>query len=283
MDRMRRETFNLEKQLPSVHLDSLEKYSQIAKHLIPQGNPELLRPILRHPDLRSSNIFVSDIFEITSLIDWQNSTIQPLFLHSSIPGDLDNSRDPVSRSLDPPSLPLLTDDMEVGERSQELDVFARRQLHHLYMTETAKKNPLHFGALSHPFSFGRRKIFRLSSAPWEGDNIPLRSSLIFVKRNWQAISGKSDFACPINFTPGEEQECLRLDELEQEADEQLESSKAMLGLGPEGWVSNERYASVQAAIARIKALCLEEAESEVERRVIREHWVFDDMDEDEYL
>lgn len=173
--------------------------------------------------------------------------------------------------------------MEEGERSQELETFAKRQLHYLYMTETAKKNPLHFDALSYPFSIGRRKIFRLSSAPWEGDNIPLRSSLVFVNQNWKAISGRSDFACPIDFTLEEEKDCLRLDELEQEADEQLQSSKAMLGLGPEGWVSNERYESVQAAIPRIKAMCLEEAESENEKKVIRDHWVYDDMDEDEYL
>lgn len=91
MDRMRRETFNLEKQLPSVHLDSLQKYIQIAKHLIPQGDQGLLRPVLRHADHRPGNIFVSDKFEITSLIDWQNSTILPLFLHSGVPNDVDNS------------------------------------------------------------------------------------------------------------------------------------------------------------------------------------------------
>lgn len=283
MDRMRRETFDLEKQLPSVHLDSLQKYMQIAKHLIPQSDPRLLRSVLRHPNLRPGNIFLSDKFEITSLIDWQNSTILPLFLHSRVPNDVDNSSDPVSRALDPPSLPPATDDMEESERLQQLGIFAKRQLHYLYMTETAKRNPLHFEALSHPFTIGRRKSFGLSSAPWEGDNIPLRASLMFAKQNWQAMSADPDIPCPINFAPEEELECLRLDKLEQEADEQLKSSKAMLGLGPEGCVSNERYESVQAAIARIRAMCFDEAESGVERNAIRDHWVFDDMDEDEYL
>jgi aminoglycoside phosphotransferase (APT) family kinase protein len=84
MDRMRRETFYLEKQQPSVHQDSLQKYLQVSKHLMPQVNSKLLRPIIRHPDLRPSNIFVSDDFEITSLIDWQSSVILPLCLQSGI-------------------------------------------------------------------------------------------------------------------------------------------------------------------------------------------------------
>jgi hypothetical protein len=284
MDRMRRETFNLEKQLPSVHLDSLQKYSQISKHLVPHGDPNLLRPTIRHPDLRPSNIFVSDDFEITSLIGWQHSAILPLFLQSGIPNDLDNSRDSVSRALKTPALPREIAELNEDLESQQLQLFAKRQLHHFYITETADKNPQHFDALSYPFSIGRRKISQLSSAPWQGDNIPLRSSLIFVKQNWQHICSPSDTPCLITFEGDEEEhECFRLDELEQGAEEQLEASKEMLGLGPEGWVSHENYEAAQAAIATMKTMCLEQAESELERTAVRDHWVFDDMDEDEYL
>jgi hypothetical protein len=74
-----------------------------------------------------------------------------------------------------------------------------------------------------------------------------------------------------------------LDELEQDAEEQLRASEAMLGLGPEGWVSHDNYEPAQAAIARMKKMCLEQAESEYEKTVIRDHRVYDDMDEDEYL
>lgn len=280
---MRRETFDLEKQSPSVHLDSLQKYLQIFEHLIPQGEPALLRPTLRHPDLRPSNIFVSDNFEITSLIDWQNSIILPLYLQSGIPKDLDNSMDFISRDLQPPSLPQGVSELAEDERLQQLETLAKRQLHHFYMIETGENNPAHLDAMSYPFSIGRRKIFELSSAPWQGDNIPLRSSLIFVKQNWENFCGSSNIRCPITFTDEEESECLRLDELEHGAEEQLEASKAMLGLGPEGWVSHDNYEASQAAISRMKAMCLEQADSEIEKTAIKDHWVYDDMDEDEYL
>ena len=282
MDRMRREIFNLEKQLPSIHLDSLQKYMQISKHLVPQCDSKLLRPTIRHPDLRASNIFVSDDFEITSIIDWQHSAILPLYLQSGIPAELDNSRDPVSRALEVPSLPQDIGELDADEKLQQLEIFVKRQLHHFYMTETADKNSLHFEALSDPFSIGRRKIFELSSAPWEGDNIPLRSSLLFVKQNWPDICMPSDAPCPIDFTDEEEVECLRLDELEQGADEQLEASKEMLNLGPEGWVSHSDYEATQAAISRMKVICLEQADTDVARSAVEDHWVYDDMDEDDY-
>ncbi|GAB7330665.1 hypothetical protein MBLNU13_g02232t1 [Cladosporium sp. NU13] len=98
MDRMRREICNLEKQITAVHLDSLQKYSQISKHLVMQADSKLLRLIIRHPDLRPSNIFVSADFEIASLNDWQSSIVLPLYLQSGIPTDLDNSRDSASTS-----------------------------------------------------------------------------------------------------------------------------------------------------------------------------------------
>lgn len=278
---MQRETFNLEKQLPSVHLDSLRKYLQISSKLIPDGE-ELTRPVIRHPDLRPSNIFVSDDYEITSLIDWQNALVLPLFLQSGIP-DLDNSVDLASNFLETPKLPDDLSALDEDSRLEQLELFHKRLLCHFYMTETSKNNPIHYEALTFPFSTGRRKVYNLSCAPWQGDNIPLRSSLVFIKQQWPQISARSDVPCPITFTEEEERECFRLDELERKAAEQLEGSMEMLGLGPEGWVSNNNYEAAKEAIARMKKICQEEAETESEKIAIRDHWVYDDLDEEEYL
>ena len=57
----------------------------------------------------------------------------------------------------------------------------------------------------------------------------------------------------------------------------------MLGLGPEGWVSNDDYEGAMEAIAQMKAMCLDEASTEIEIAAVRDHWIYDDMDEDEYL
>ncbi|EDN06435.1 predicted protein [Histoplasma mississippiense (nom. inval.)] len=61
---------------PQSHLEliaNLEKYLQIAPHLIPRDCPALHRPVIRHPDLQPNNIFVSNELEIKGLIDWQHS------------------------------------------------------------------------------------------------------------------------------------------------------------------------------------------------------------------
>ncbi|RMZ82994.1 hypothetical protein DV737_g1818, partial [Chaetothyriales sp. CBS 132003] len=282
-NRMQREIFNLEKQQPSVHVDSLRKYLQISSSLIPEGSRELIRPILRHPDLRPSNIFVSDDYEITSLIDWQSTTALPLFLHTGIPDNLDNSVDPVSRSLETPRMPDGLSASDEDSRLEQLELFHKRHLHYLYITETSKRNRIHYEALTLPFSVGRRKLYDLSSAPWQGDNIPLRSSLMFMRQQWLQIAARPDVPCPIAFAEEEEQACFRLDELEREVAEQLRGSMEMLGLGPEGWVSSDNYEAAKEAIGRMKEMCLEQAETECEKTAIKDHWVYDDMDEDEYL
>lgn len=243
----------------------------------------MLLPTLRHPDLRPVNIFVSPDFTITAIIDWQHSVILPALLNSGIPDDLNNSRDPVSQTLGAPRLPTNMESMTEDEQAEQLAIFRERELHYEYVTRTAEKNPDHFNALRYPYSTGRRKLFHLASAPWQGDNIPLRSTLIFFKQRWDKFSTNPDVPCPILFSEAEEEECLRLDDSEREAEEQMRDTKEMLGVGPEGWVPNDHYEAAKEAVMEMKKLALERAETQTDRIAVSEHWVFDDMDEDEYL
>jgi hypothetical protein len=100
---MYREIFGLEKQLPSTHLDSLQKYLQTSSRLNPRGE-EHNRPVIRHPDLRPRNIFVSDDFE---------------------------------------SLPDNSSALDEDNRQAQLELFHKRKLHHFYMTETSRHNLTH--------------------------------------------------------------------------------------------------------------------------------------------
>lgn len=240
---------------------------------------ELSRPALGHPDLRPSNVFVSKDLQITSLTDWQHANILPLYLQCGIPDDLDNTKDPVSRSLDKPELPPNFNGLTDEEQYRELGLLRKRQLHYFYITETASKNKTHFDALTYPLVIGRKEVFNLASAPWQGDNVALQSSLIFIKQNWESFS---DLPCPIAFTEEEESERLRLDDLEQVSAVAWQEIHDELGIGPDGWVANERYEDVKRTVKELKKDSLEEAETEFDRRVIREHWLYDDMDEDEY-
>ncbi|GIZ44690.1 hypothetical protein CKM354_000788100 [Cercospora kikuchii] len=283
-DRIRRETFNLEPQSPATHIDSLEKYLSITEHILPRDdNNNSLLPTLRHPDLRPANIFESPDFAITSIIDWQHSVVFPALLNAGVPEDLNNSRDPVSKALETPRLPTNLESMTEDEQAEQLAILRERELHYEYITQTAERNPLHFEALRYPYSTGRRKLFNLASAPWQGDNIPLRSTLVFLKQHWEKFSNAPGARCPMSFSEAEEEECLRLDDSEREAEEQMKETKELLGIGPEGWVPNDHHEAAKEAVVKMKKLALECAETEMDRIAVSEHWVFDDRDEDEYL
>ena len=165
----------------------------------------------------------------------------------------------------------------------------RRQLHYFYVAATAKLNPVHYDALTHDFSTLRRKLFDHASSPWEGDNVTLKADLIELAENWSKITASSSnenddvkSLCPISFSEDEVKECLRMNAAQVEADEQLQACRDAIGIGPEGWVPLDQYDEVKQRESKLKADALEAAESEQERLMLCEHWIFDDFDEDEY-
>jgi len=289
--RLRRETYDYKKQSPSVHVENLEKYLQIASYLIPNDNPALCRPTIRHPDFQPNNILVSEDLEITGVIDWQHCVILPLFLQCGIPNSFQNYGDTVSESLVPPELPPDFDGLSEREKYEQVQVLRRRQLHYFYVANTEMMNPLHYDALSYEHSVTRRKIFDHASSPWEGDNVTLKADLIHLVKNWTDVTANSAASmdessrpsCPILFTEDEMSECLRLNAEQIESDEQLQACRDAIGVGSEGWVPLELYDETKQRENKLRADALEAAESEEERAMLREHWVFGDFDEEEYL
>ena len=66
-ERMYREFRNYNKADPTEHITSLKHYIQVALFLILKDR-ESHRPIIRHPDLHTPNIFVSDGFKIVGIL-----------------------------------------------------------------------------------------------------------------------------------------------------------------------------------------------------------------------
>ncbi|KAF1960978.1 hypothetical protein CC80DRAFT_523199 [Byssothecium circinans] len=287
--RLHREIFNYQKQSPSEHLENLNKYLRVAPHLIPSGNDALIRPTLRHPDLQPNNVFISDDFEITGLIDWQHCVILPLYLQCGIPNSFQNYGDSVSESLVTPELPPNFDELGEREQLEQVLLLQKRQLHYLYVAMSAKFNETHYDALAHDFGILRRKLFVHASNPWEGDNVTLKADLIHLTQHWSEIatvtsssSGNTIPPCPISFTEDEVKECLRLQAAQSEVDDLLQTCRDIVGVGTEGWVPLELYDEIKQREIKLKADSLEGAETEEERTRTLEHWIFDDFDEEEY-
>ncbi|KAE8356297.1 kinase-like domain-containing protein [Aspergillus coremiiformis] len=281
--RLRREIYNYQVQSHLEHIDTLEKYLQIAPHLIPRDEPALHRPVVRHPDLQPNNIFVSDELEITGLIDWQHSVVLPFFLQCGIPGSLQNYGDNISASLQTPTLPRNFDDLEEIEQLQQAELFRRRQLHYLYVKMTADMCPEHYNALTHDFSMLRRRLFHHASDPWEGDNVTLKADLVNLSRKWTEVTRGAKESCPIAYSDDESAECLRLDRAQSEADEQFQACKDVIGVGTEGWVPVTQYEESKRMESKLKAEALHAAETDKERAIVQEHWIFDDFCEEDYM
>lgn len=261
---------------------ALKKYLEIAPHLLPQGCSTLQRPTLRHPDLQPNNIFISDDMEIKGIIDWQHTTILPLFLQCAIPGSLQNYGDEISESLQVPNLPKDFDKLEDMEKFQQVELLRKRQLHYFYVKMTAEMNPVHYDALAYEFSTLRRRLFHRAREPWEGDNINLKADLANLFKKWTEVARNARAPCPFSFTDDELTECLRIERVQYEADEQFQAYQEAIGAGREGWVPVACYDESKRRERELRAYAINAAETEDERKIIQENWIFDDFNEEEY-
>ncbi|KIO03722.1 hypothetical protein M404DRAFT_9474 [Pisolithus tinctorius Marx 270] len=253
--RIRREAYKYQEQPPSDHIENLDRYLLIAPSLIPR-NPALSHFRIRHPDLQPSNIIVSrspdSNLHIVGLIDWQNTSILPLFLLTGIPQQLQNYDDIGSQSMTRPSLPEKLDDLDETHQSEEVELYRRRLVHYHYVKSTEEYTELHY-----------------AGDPWEGETLALKIALIQATERWKTLAG-GGLPCPVVFDPDDVRETMKLGAEQREADECLE-------------MPAEHYGEAMALSKKLKENGLAVAESEEERAQIAAHWLLDDMDEEEYM
>ena len=287
--RVRREAYKYQEQPPSDHIKNLDRYLLIASSLIPR-NPALGHFRIRHPDLQLSNIIVSrspdSNLHVIGLIDWQHTSILPLFLHAGIPQQLQNDDDIGSQSMTRPSLPEKLDDLDETKQSGKMELYRRRFVHYHYVKNTEEYNELHYAALTYPMGVLRRRLFCHASDPWEGETLALKVALIQATKNWKTLTGGAP-QCPVVFEPDDVRETMKLDAEQQNrkgVDEAREVCQHVIGFGPEGWVPVEHYEEAMALSRKLKEDDgLAAAESEEERARVAAHWPLDDMDEEEYM
>ena len=276
-----RELHDYQKVSPADHITSVEKYLQIAPHLVPIGDEYLLRPTLSHPDLQPHNIFVAKDFTITGIIDWQHCSVLPLVLQAGVPEYFQNFNDEESLRLKKPSLPQSFDNMSESEQAQALEQYRRRELHYYYFVATYKFNKPHYDALLLDSTMAKQKLHQFASAPWEGDNISLKAELIRAVQNWKVLTAKKSGEiplCPIEFSDAEIDECLRLEAEQHHLDLQMEKIRDRIGIGSDGWTSEARYKDALEENEHVKKEALD-GEGDDVRKEILENWPWDDHEE----
>ena len=283
--RARREAYQYQEQPPLDHIENLDRYLRIASSLIPR-DPALGHFRIRHPDLQPGNIIVSrsadSNLHVIGLIDWQHTSIRPLFLLAGIPKQLQNYEDSGLQPMTLPSPPEQLDDLDEPQQSGEMELYRGRLVHYHYVENTKAYNELHYAALTDPMGMLRRRLFCHASDPWEGETLALKVALIEATENWETLTGGGSPPCSIVFDPEDVRETMELDAEQREADESLEACRNVIGFGPEGWVPAEYYEEAMARNKKLKEDGLAAAESEEERAQVAAHWPLDDMDEEEY-
>ena len=119
--------YDYEKNDPHVQLEALAKYLDVVPRQVSRDNA-LHRPVIRHPDLSPSNIFVTNEGTISGLIDWQHCSIMPLALHARIPTYFHNWDDEDSENFHSPALPATYKSLTALEQNVADERFSRRQL-----------------------------------------------------------------------------------------------------------------------------------------------------------
>ncbi|KAL8972520.1 MAG: hypothetical protein Q9197_002745 [Variospora fuerteventurae] len=276
-----RELFDYQKIQPTPHIEALSGYLRISDHLIPK-QPSLNRFILRHPDLSPNNIFINDSMEITGVIDWQHSSILPIFLHVGIPNDFQHYDDENPIVLDELRLQTNFSELSLEEQETATELQKRREVHAFYIYRTRELNADHSAALSACYGLLRKRLFLSAAGAWRGDNVNLKADLIQVSRLWKQIAsaeGGSFPECPLKYPEEEIKEHLELAGKVKEAIDEVKRVREHIGMGESGCVLPEHYDEIKARCQQLKVQSLQMAGTSLEKKEILNHFPFDDHDE----
>ncbi|GAB1200325.1 hypothetical protein APSETT444_009695 [Aspergillus pseudonomiae] len=233
-------------QLPASLYGSTEDHISLlhmAKEAMPTvaNNSKLLeksQPILWHSDLHMGNIFVSedDPGKVTGFIDWQNTSISPLFLQVRWPVFLTPPED-YQEGLVMPGLPSGFEDMDDDEKELALYSKAKATWTKAYEVASYLNNRKSWQGMQVPSPL--KEIFRRCGETWDEGLVPLRETLIEIFLSQKDLGFPSGIL-PVHFT--DEQIARHKQEfyIYQEWHEMRKFVKEMLDTDDEGWIPPER-------------------------------------------
>ncbi|KAF5316314.1 hypothetical protein D9619_006830 [Psilocybe cf. subviscida] len=285
--RERRRSLGFQAQLPSDHVENLNRFLSVAPALVPK-DPTLTRFCIQHPDIQLDSIFVSRStvtgeYEITGLTDWQHTAVLPMFLLAGLPRGIETRTVFDPYSLPPPALSDDFAELDADEQEGDMHFYRRQLIHYHYLTSTKQHNPRHHAAFTDPLHALRGALFAQASAPWAGESIDLKDALIeaVATEKWDALTAGAGapVPCPVAFDAADLQETAALHEKVKKADRYFMCVQGVSRLGEDGWVSPENYEHAMQFLEEYKDEQLEETRSVDERNAVLDHWPWNDRDE----
>ncbi|KAM5454088.1 hypothetical protein McanCB49686_004395 [Microsporum canis] len=275
-----REFYGKKKVDPGVQIRSLENYLSVAPYIIPTQE-YLNQPTIRHPDFSPNNIFINESGEISAIIDWERTSILPLFIQANIPKYFQNYGDEDSENFKYPELPKGFDSLSDDKKELELELYRRRQTHYYYLGFTSRDNENHFRAMGSYNGVMRSRLYDVVNRPWEGDNTTLKATLTNMSSYWPGIATPEmkEASYPLQYPPEEIKECLDIDSQQKAANTQMQNLRDSFGINIDGWVPNEMYEEASRRMADVKAQMLDIAKTKEDREDLLQNWPFQDHEE----
>ena len=220
------------------HLITLDMAKEI---MLPMAtNHKLLeqsQPTLWHTDIHMGNIFVAedDPGKVTGLIDWQHTSISPLFLQVRWPVFLTPPDDyPEGHVM--PQLPPGYEDMDTQDKEIALYIKQKATWAKAYEVATFLNDRKAWRAMQLPQAL--KELFRRCGDTWDEGILPLRETLIEIFRSQQKLGFEGDLS--LQFSDGQ----IAAHEKEFQAYEEWHEIrsfvKKLLDTDDEGWVPPER-------------------------------------------
>ena len=249
-----------------------------AEKLLPilTRSPHLLeksRAAIWHTDLHMGNIFVSeeDHTRIVSLIDWQSTSISPLFLQARWPVFL-RPPDAYCEGLEHPKLLETFGDLDADEKDIALFEHDRATCAKAYEVVTCLNNHEAYTARWELFDPLREYFSRIGDT-WEDGIIPLRTCLIRIFQSWEQLG--FSYSCPIHFTAADlASHEKQLSEYTQWHSTQ-ELAQKYLDTDAEGWVPPEEdWNQKKSQNKALLQLMIEELKPQKLETEVRRMWPF---------
>ncbi|CAG8180908.1 unnamed protein product [Penicillium salamii] len=235
---------------------------------------------LNTKDLTPSNVFMCpDTFNITSIIDWQHTTITPLLLTAGYPRLFENPDPEPPTGLVPPKYPEDYDKMNPQDKAQVDELIRRQSLFYLYRVFNGGLNKVHLKALQEPLILARQNLVESASRQWTGNLMTLRGNLMRMCQIWPHVPRKDENTeCPIQFSEQEVKEHIENEPMWYDLNKLVNHWRDELGgLSEEGWVRAEQYDHAVKRNASLKAEFSGGSADELEK--IDRGWPFQDREE----
>ncbi|KAF1961603.1 hypothetical protein CC80DRAFT_400961 [Byssothecium circinans] len=225
---------------PDAHIALYKRFLDVAEYLLPKGGQ--VRPTLWHWDMHAPNVFVHK-YHITSLIDWQDTWVGPLFLQARHPRLVDYNGELMIKL--PESYDTLEDEKEKLRVRTQVE---KSIILWAYENESKTTNPILHDILHLSQGRTRRETVDFSADTWDGDIIPFRQCLIRIARHWNEIN--TEIPCPIEFSDEEIASHLQDGEGWNETADFWDSLQGFVHR--DGWTSNENYEQALEMFAELR-------------------------------